>query len=230
MNSDIIRIDLHEDEIRYIIHKVISKLNISKIDNLRDRYQTTQFDSLLRGHLGEYAIVKWMLMNDITFTDINYQKDGEVIDIDLYYKNINIEVKTSMVPDADESVQKSVHIRDIKLIRRGNSSIEEIRGDVHLQIMFDIKRQEHDEWLLSRNINIYDHNINYLYESFNAEVYKNCIYFVGWIDKNTLIKHIHSLPEKNRCWSFSNSKRYFWNFKIKDSHKPSLIIPYLKSL
>ena len=176
MNSDIIRIDLHEDEIRYIIHKVISKLNISKIDNLRDRYQTTQFDSLLRGHLGEYAIVKWMLMNDITFTDINYQKDGEVIDIDLYYKNINIEVKTSMVPDADESVQKSVHIRDIKLIRRGNSSIEEIRGDVHLQIMFDIKRQEHDEWLLSRNINIYDHNINYLYESFNAEVYKNCIY------------------------------------------------------
>ena len=238
MNSDIIKILLSEEEIKYILSKSMCSINISQYNPLRYRKPITQLDSLFRGYLGEYAFFKYMLEKDITFSKINYKKDGEKIDMDLCYKGLNVEIKTSMIPDIDDCMYKTINTRDIKLIRRENSSIEDLQGDIHIHILFNTKRHEHDEWILSKDFNISNHDVNSLYKFLNAEMYRDCINFVGWVDKKTLVQHINKLPEEDRCWSFrnskhsifENSKRYFWNFKIKDSHKPSLIIPYLKSL
>ena len=208
--SDIIRICLSEEEVKGLIQKVIDNIEIAHRDNLRGRHENIQFDCLLRGYVGEYCIIKWLKNYEITFERTNYIADDESIDIDFYYKEKNIELKTSLVPDADVTIENAIIKRDIKLIRRGNSNIEDLRGDIHLQIYYSQRRQAKDNWLKSKVIDLNSRNINYLYEEFKARAYKTTTFFVAWIDKETLVKKINSLPERDRCWSFPGSHRYFW--------------------
>jgi hypothetical protein len=131
---DTIKIELSEEEIKGIIKNVILKIDISKMDNLRNRHKNIQFDCLLRGYIGEYCIIKWLKKFNINFETTNYIEEDENIDIDFYYKEKNIELKTSLIPDVDVTIENAIGRRDIKLIRRGNSKIEDLRGDIHLQI------------------------------------------------------------------------------------------------
>jgi len=228
--EDIIKIELSEDEVKNILRTVIEKLDIAKMDNLRYRHKNIQFDCLLRGYVGEYCIIKWLKEYDINFETTNYIEDDENIDIDFLYKEKNLELKTSLVPDVDGIIENAVNKRDIKLIRRGNSRIEDLRGDIHLQIYYSQKRKAKDEWLKQQTIDLNSKDIDYLYNSFNARAYKSTTFFVAWIDKETLVKKINALPENQRYWSFQGSQRYFWNCKIQESKKPMDLITYLKSL
>ena len=53
------------------------------IDNLRDRHVNVQFDSKLRGYIGEIALKKWFLENNIKINTTNYFEEDIGIDISL---------------------------------------------------------------------------------------------------------------------------------------------------
>jgi len=228
--DDIIKIYLTKEEVKSIIKTVTEKIDIAKLDNLRHRHKNIQFDCLLRGYVGEYCIINWLKTYNINFETTNYIQDDENIDIDFYYKEKNLELKTSLVPDADVTIDNAIRRRDIKLIRRGNSRIEDLRGDIHLQIYYSQKRKAKDDWLKSQTINLESKDIDYLYTAFNARAYKTTTFFVAWIDKETLVKKINAIPEKDRYWSFPGSQRFFWNCKIQDSKKPIELVNYLRAL
>lgn len=228
--EDIVPINLTEDEIKHVIETVLEKFEISKLDNLRNRHPNVQFDCLIRGYIGEYAMLKWLRFSDIIPEATNYFFEGDAVDVDFKYKNQNIELKTSLIPDVDKELRNTIARRDIKLIRRGKESPEELRGDIHLQIYYDQKRKAKDEWLEQQTIDLESSNVDYLYHRILAKAYKRTTYFVGWIDKERLIQNLYKKEESERLWSFRGSKRQFWKCSIADSMKPVELIAYLKNL
>ena len=211
------------------MEKARKQLSVSTRDNLRTRHANIQYDCIMRGYIGEYAITKWLEQQGITFDETNYFNEGDNIDIDFLYKGKNIELKTSLIPDIDVTIEKSIACRDIKLIKR-EESIEKLRGDIHLQIFFDQRRNAKDEWLASRIIDIEQVEIDELFDRLLAKAYRNKTYFVGWIDKPTLVSKIMLMPEEESTWTFKNAKRHFWNCKITECNKPADLPAYLKNI
>lgn len=227
--QDIICLPLADEEIKWVMQRAREQFAIANRDNLRNRHINVQYDCILRGYIGEFAMRKWLEENDIILTDTNFKNDDSNIDIDFLYKGKNIELKTSLVPDGDVTIEKSISVRDIKLIKRENK-IEDLRGDIHLQIYFDQKRKAKDDWLQAQKINIEEENIDVLFEKLLCRCYRNTIYFVGWIDKLSLVKKINALPPIKQTWTFTNAKRDFWSCKIIESKQPANLPHYLLSL
>ena len=227
--QDSICISVTDDEIKSVMEKARTQLFISKRDNLRERHANIQYDSILRGYIGEFAIRKWMNEQGIFFDKTNYKADCENIDIDFLYKGKNIELKTSLIPDADFTIEKAIENRDIKLIKR-EEGIENIKGDIHLQIFFNQRRMAKDEWLVGRIINIEEAGVDELFDKMLTRCYRNTAYFVAWIDKPTLIKNFNNLSDSDKTWLFKNSQRQFWNCKVINSNKPIDLPAFLKNL
>ena len=227
--NDTICIPVTDDEIKQVMEKARTQLFISKRDNLRNRHANIQYDCILRGYIGEFAITKWMNEQGIFFDKANYREDGENIDVDFLYKGMNLELKTSLIPDVDVTIENAIANRDIKLIKR-EEGIENLKGDIHLQIFFNQKRLAKDEWLASRIIDIEVAGINELFDKMLARCYRNSVYFVAWIDKATLMNKIEELPQDERTWSFKNSQRKFWNCKVIQSKKPIDLPTFLSNL
>lgn len=225
--NDVITINLSKDEILSCINKTKQH---SFVDNLRYRHANVQFDCKLRGYIGEYAIEKWFIENGIDLETTNYIEDGGNIDIDFLIKGKNIELKTSLIPDADANLATVISRRDIKLIKRGSDNIEQLRGDIHMQIYYSQKTKSRDNWLKDQEIDLDDNNFENLYEAFNADIYLDSTNFVAWIDKPTLITTINALPQNQRYWSFPGSQRFFWNCKLHLSKKPADLISYINGL
>ena len=225
--NDIIQLKLTEDEIKSCIRKTIS---IQFLDNLRRRHPNVQFDCKLRGYVGELAVNKWLVTNGIQITKTNYLHDDYNIDIDFLIAGKNLELKTSLIPDADYNINNVIQNRDIKLIRRGEESINNLRGDIHLQIYFDQKRKAKDQWLKAQHIDLTSKDVNYLYEKFLAKAYLEKTYLVAWIDKPSLISKLTQLPENQRYWTFTGSQRQFWKCPLSNSRPPIELIQYLKSI
>lgn len=211
------------------MEKARTQLFIAKRDNLRNRHANIQFDCILRGYIGEFAMTKWMNEQGVFFDKTNYRVDGENIDVDFLYRGYNIELKTSLVPDVDFTIEKAVEYRDIKLIKR-QDGIDNLKGDVHLQIFFNQRRMAKDEWLASRIINIEEAGIDEIFDKMLARCYRNTTYFVAWIDKFSLIENINKLPNSDKTWSFKDSKRQFWSCKIVNSKKPVDLKNFLKCI
>jgi hypothetical protein len=224
--QDAIQIRVTEAEIKSVMQKAMAQFAIAKRDNLRNRHINIQYDCILRGYIGEYAMARWLDENDVYISTQNFKEDGDTMDIDFLYKGKNIELKTSLVPDVDATIANVIAKRDIKLIKR-KATIEELEADIHLQIIFDQRRKAKDEWLQSQTIDIENTTIDILYKSILAKCYINTIYFVGWIDKQTLSDNINALSVDKRTWSFKNSQRDFWNCKISASKKPQELIGFL---
>lgn len=256
--KDVIKLEITKDEIKGIIKKIFST-QFQKRDNLRERHPNIQFDCILRGYIGELALRKWFNKNEITFQKSNFIKDNDGnMDIDFLYetknKSYNIEVKTSLIPDFIENrikedtienrIEKAIESCDIKLIKRGNESIQELKGDIHLQIYFADYRKKKDVFLSSdkfgieinnNKFNMIDDSIDFLtekiFETIIAKSYMERTFFVAWIDKETLINQINQKPQNNKYWSFKGSNRIFWRCNIKsDAKKPVDLIKYLKNL
>jgi hypothetical protein len=227
--QDIICIPLADEEIKWVMQRAREQFAIANRDNLRNRHVNVQYDCILRGYIGEFAMRKWLEENDIVLTATNFRNDDENIDIDFLYKGKNIELKTSLVPDGDVTVEKSISLRDIKLIKR-EDKIEGLRGDIHLQIYFNQKRKAKDDWLQAQAINIEEESIDVLFEKLLCRCYRNRIYFVGWMDKASLIEKINALSPTRQTWTFANAKRDFWSCKIIDSKKPAELTNFLSSL
>ena len=226
--KDSIRISVTDDEIKSVMEKARTQLFISKTDNLRDRHANIQYDCILRGYIGEFAVTKWMNKEGVFFDKTNYKEEGENIDVDFLYKGLNIELKTSLIPDADYLLENAIAKRDIKLIKRVEG-IENLQGDIHLQLFFNQRRLAKDEWLAGRIIDIENAGVNELFDKMLARCYRNSAYFVAWIDRFSLIKKISELSDTDQTWSFANSKRQFWNCKVVHSKKPQDLPGFLKN-
>lgn len=225
--NDIIKLELTKEDVFSCINKTQQN---NFIDNLRYRHINVQFDCKLRGYIGEIAINKWFTQYGIELEKTNYLNDGDNIDIDFLVKGKSVELKTSLTPDIDENLNNVILRRDIKLIKRGNETIEQLRGDIHMQIYYTQKRQKKDSWLKLQNININSDDHEYLFNAFLANRYMETTFFIAWIDKPSLIAHINSLPDNQKYWSFPNSQRLFWNCKLQISRKPLELISYINDL
>jgi hypothetical protein len=255
--NDVILLEISETQIKNIIKKVLVQC-FNKIDNLRSRHPNIQFDCLLRGYIGEEALVNWFSSYEIYFQNINKRVNEDYdIDIDLVYINsknsrsLNIEVKTSLVPeifvasedDKSAIIEKVLKNCDIKLIRRERhgkkEKIEDLWGDIYIQIYFTIFRKKRDNFLKDLKININIENktiedafnslIDEIYYKTQAYLYKDNTFLVGWIDKETLIQLINTKYSNDPTWSYG--KREFWRCNIEqDAKRPLELIDYLKNL
>lgn len=227
--KDILKLPLEKREITAVIAKAKKHLAISKRDNLRQRHPNIQFDCILRGYIGEYAMQKWFSENGIRCEAVNRKMENDSVDIDFFYKKKNLELKTSLIPDSDGTIDNVILKRDIKLIKR-EEKVENLRGDVHLQIYFDQKRKAKDSWLKQQTIDLESEDIEYLYDAFLTKAFKRTTFFTAWIDKPSLVQKINKMPKDRRSWTFQGSKRQFWNCKIQAAKKPVELIGYLKKL
>lgn len=194
------------------------------IDNLRDRHVNVQFDSKLRGYIGEIALKKWFLDNGIEIVTTNYFDEDYGMDIDFAYKDLDLELKTSLIPDADKTLRNVFNKRDIKIIRR-TRKIEDLKSDIHIQIYYDQLTTKKDQWLQEQNIDVGSNDLEYLYDAFLAKAYITKTYLFGWIDKNTLIQKMKSLKGYEKSWR--HARRRFWVCKLKECHSPISLIKYL---
>ena len=134
--QDFINVKLTKDEVLSCLKK--AKEN-TFLDNLRYRHPNVQFDCKVRGYVGELAIKKWFESNSIEIEATDYLADGDSIDIDFKVKGLNLEIKTSLIPDVDGTLENVLAKRDIKLICRNGQTIEQLRGDIHVQIYYQQK-------------------------------------------------------------------------------------------
>lgn len=224
---DVVNIKLTKEEILSCIAKTQQH---TFLNNLRERHPNIKFDCKLRGYVGELALKKWFSENDIEIEATDYLEDGENIDIDFVITGQNIELKTSLIPDVDGNIENVIANRDIKIIRRGSDSIEDLKGDVHMQVYYQQRRKAKDNWLTEQKVDLNSRDLDYLYRAFRADAYLNTTYFVAWIDKPTLIEQVKKLPYNKRCWTFPGSLREFWVCPLKYSKAPNELVNYLDSL
>jgi len=242
--NNVIRLNVTEENIRQAIDKSLGQ-NFQRRDNLRNRHENVQFDCLVRGYIGEVSLKRWFSNYNITFIESNYMNDGMGnIDIDLLFPtsngNISLEVKTSLVPDncptngerrdIERRIDCCINHYDVKLIRRNDESIEELKSDIHIQIYYGDLRAAKDNYLSNQPlISTLNGDINAIYKLIHAQSYIDSTFFVAWIDKPTLIEQINRNP--NPTWSFPGSRRVFWCCKIQNhAKKPNEIIHLLRRL
>jgi hypothetical protein len=227
--NDLVKLPVTETDVKQAL---VQSMQHQFTDNLRYRPRTVQLDCKIRGYLGEIAIKNWFATKGIHFSQTNYIDDGSDMDIDLAY-NANgvihsLEIKTSLVPDFYRTLQNSLTRCDVKLIKRTNQ-IEQFKGDIHLQIYFDFLRKERDTWLGTKTPNWTD--LDSIYHHLELNKYIENTYFVGWIDRPTLVNNINALPLNSKTWTFPNAQKDFWKCNIQNSSKqPNEIIGFIKSL
>ena len=222
--KDIVKLEITKDDVFEALAKAKES---SFIDNLRDRNINVQFDSKLRGYLGEISLKKWFLNNGINIVTTNFIEEDIGIDIDFAYRGLDLELKTSLIPDADKTLQNVFNNRDIKLIRR-TRKIEELKSDIHIQVFFNQLTNKKDSWLQEQNIDIDSNGLEQLYDAFLAIEYLTNIYLFGWIDKSTLITQMKELKGYEKSWRFG--KRRFWVCNLKECFPPSSLLKYLDGL
>jgi len=219
--NQIVKILITKEEVIEAIKKAKEQ---NFIDNLRYRHPNVSFDSKLRGYIGEIGLKKWFIENNIDIVVQNYIDDGLSIDIDFQYKNLDIELKTSLIPDIDGDLETAFNKRDIKLINRGGT-IEDLKGDIHIQIFYQHQTKKKDLWLKDQVIDLSSDDTEYLYNAFLGRGYLERTFLFCWIDRPTIIKRIKALPEHRRTWGFA--QRRFWVCPLRNSFPPSELITYL---
>ncbi|MEQ8908020.1 MAG: hypothetical protein RIC95_02420 [Vicingaceae bacterium] len=240
---DWVHIPLQKAEVMQALEQALQH---NFIDNLRNRHPNVAFDSKLRGYVGEIAFRKWLKQNDIRNFSCNHADEASGMDVDFLFEKegrpIELELKTSLIPDADETFETIAEKRDIKLIRRGNQTVEELKGDVHVQLFFKQLRLRKDEWLKSRrNLSGFERPmdsstplrghggiaVDKIYQEFAAFRYETDTYLAAWIDKPTLIKQLNAKHTKQQKWKYG--KREFWCCNLRKEAKPiSKLVEYLK--
>tara|TARA_R110002049_G_scaffold186605_4_gene354870 strand:- start:3097 stop:3786 length:690 start_codon:yes stop_codon:yes gene_type:complete len=201
------------------------------IDNLRDRTINVALDSKIRGYIGEIALKTWFYKNGITFSTTNQLNRKSNMDVDFLYqgktKSYEIELKTSLIPDQDRTIEEAICQRDIKLIRRGNDSIERLKSDVHIQLFFKQRRAAKDVWLESQLPIKANFSAEEIYHKLACFRYLTDTYLIGWIDKPTLIQQIDNKLSHRKTWKYG--QREFWTCSLKDEVKPiETLISFLK--
>jgi hypothetical protein len=229
--QDIISLPLTQKDIFEAIQKA---QQCAFLNNLRQRHPNIAFDCKLRGFIGEIALQHWLATYDICFQQVNYMADITGMDVDFLYVHdkgaLNLELKTSLIPDKWRNLQNCLQRGDIKLIRRGRQTIEQLKGDIHLQIYYRQRRSAKDSWLVKQAVDLHYVNENVIYDRLLCRAYLDNIFFVGWIDKPNLIRKLNGISLQESTWQFPGSSRKFWKCNIaSEARSPVELIQYLKS-
>lgn len=219
--SDIEKLPLTSEDILWAIREA---RQYDFKDNLRHRHPLVAFDSRVRGYVGERAMANWFKENNLDVRQIEMQPEDRM-NIDLSLGDINIEVKTSMIPDRDHDLRHVFYSRDIKIIKR-HGDLEKLKGDVHIQVYFEHRTAKKEKWLKARNIDLTTANDSEIYDELGGMYYIHRTYFMGWIDKSLLTKRLKSQPEKNRTWSYA--KRTYWICPLKNCLPATILPAFLK--
>lgn len=226
--KDIVRLPINKRDVLWALEKAQQTFFI---DNLRKRHPNVKFDSITRGVIGEIAFEKWLRLFGIEPKEKNAFDTQHQLDIDFLLavenRTLTCELKTSLVPDKDQNIAKSLQHRDIKLIKRKDQNIEQLHGDLHVQLFFNQLAKAKDKWLMSRKVNLSTTDLEELYYQLAAYRYLRDVYFVGWIDKEKLIEW-HTPSEET--WSFKNAQRIFYRCNLQErALPPKELIRFLKS-
>lgn len=203
------------------------------LDNLRKRHPNVQFDSKVRGYVGEIALRNWLLAHGIQSQRVNYLEDESGMDVDFLFtadnRRINLELKTSLIPDKWRTLPNCVQRGDIKLIRRGRQTIDQLKGDLHVQIYFRQRRLAKDRWLAQQVVDVENALPEVIYEKLLGRAYLDNVFLVGWIDKPALVAQLCNLPVTQATWRFSGSSRTFWKCSItQHARKPQELVEVLQ--
>ena len=227
--EDVVNLNIDEVTIRTISQKAIDNFNIANNDNLRNRSLAVKLDCLFRGYLGEYLVTNWLLEHGIHIAAGNIEIDEYEPDIDLSFESAsgmqyNIEIKTSLLPDKWQCLGNVLNYGDIKLIKRSRF-INDLAGDVHIQIYYTPLRQERDKWL-STNAHLHDTVTDeQLIQELDLINNYSTVYLVAWIDKPSLIT-ANLYPQ---TWHYG--MRDFWRCPFNGIAKTMDSLPdYLLSL
>jgi len=227
MINSIIKLDVSKEDLMNALKKA---LNEEFIDNLRSRGDFVKLDSKIRGYIGEITLKKWFSEKGILFEKTNYFDDQQNMDMDFIFNNgeeIIIELKTSLIPDIWRDIEITIKKADIKLIKR-TQEIEQLHGDFHIQIYFNKKTKERDNYLNSLDSDIISNkDFDEIFNIMKLIEYE--VLFVSWIDKKSIIDYIHGLIEKGLSPTWRFGFRDFWKCPISEiGKKPELIINELK--
>ena len=229
---DIIALPITEKDVLTAIHKA---QQCRFINNLRQRHPNIEFDCKIRGFIGEIAFKNWMATHHIYFQQTNYLADESNIDVDFAWpyadSYLNLELKTSLIPDQWRNLPTCLERGDIKLIRRGKQPIAQLRGDIHMQVYYRQRRNAKDKWLSQQRVDLQRWKPATLYDFLLGRAYLDNIFLVGWIDKGTLMQYLEELPLAQSTWQFAGSSRKFWKCNVaRQAHKPMELVSYLKGL
>ncbi len=215
--------------------QILKAIELSKqqlfIDNLRNRAINVAFDSKVRGYVGEIALKEWFNQNGIDFSLTNHFDRKSSMDVDFLYQGnkqmYEIELKTSLVPDQDRTIEEAICQRDLKLIKRGNQPIAALKSDIHIQLMYNQRRAAKDLWLEQQAEITKKTTLEEIYDQLACYRYLTDAYLIGWIDKPTLIQQIEQKPTKRQTWKYG--QREFWTCSLKSEIKPmQSLITFLK--
>ena len=209
-----------------LIEAIEHAKSIVLIDNLRNRHPFVQFDSKIRGYLGEICFVKWLKENGVDVEEVNNSSEENCEDVDVFVsncfkQNIIIEIKTSLIPDIWATMDNVIQNADIKIIKRESSPLEN-RADFYVQIYFNFLRKERDEFLKSLSGNPLDYSTQELIKIMNLDKLKE--FFVAWMDFNNLNANLSEI--KYKWWSYGMRK--FWKCPLYSSFLPETFIENLK--
>lgn len=220
--SDFIKLNILDGDIDEAINYARDHIFM---DNLRNRSPFVQFDTKMRGKIGEIGIGRLLDLSGISVIKSDVMDDGTNIDIDLLvgYGTFHnkIEIKTSLVPDKWKTIDKVMENADIKIIRR-EDDYHSISMDVCVQIYFNFYRNKRDNYLKQLRGDISEMSNDEIKEKLDVSGLKQI--FVAWIDKVSLINFLDS--QRIKVWRFG--MREFWRCPLKISRKPSELVWFLK--
>lgn len=113
--NDIIKLTISRND---VVTAIIKAKEQDFIDTLRERHVNIQIDRKLRRYIGEMSLKKCFLENGIKIKTTNYFDEEYGMDIDFEYNGLELELKTSLIPDANGSLFNVIDERDLKIIRR----------------------------------------------------------------------------------------------------------------
>jgi len=239
--THIVILDISKTEIITAIQKALS---VNFINNLRDRDPSVAFDSKVRGYIGETALIKWLNSNGVVSKSVSKTDASYLADIDLNIRGMKkdylTEIKTSAKPEAwrdnvmgtnDVLLSNCIKSGDIKVFTKSGNANVDIDRDIYIQIYFGIKTAEHDNEIVTMykaNKDVLFSDYETIYRLFNFAQYIENIYFVGWIDKNSILNNLSKLPVDKQTYLLGKyRKAYYCN--LNKSYIPSALIDYLKS-
>ena len=195
------------------------------IDNLRDRNVFVAFDSKIRGYLGEISMSKYFNDNNIVVSSVDRMEDGDSMDLDFAVlgknnKELRIECKTSLIPDAWVNLEEVIKNGDIKIIKR-EQYYQDIPIDIHVQIYFNQFRRSRDSFLSSIVGKPEDYSDDELIEKMKLDSLREV--FIAWMDRASLNDFLSH--QKYKIWKFGY--RQFWRCPLQISKPPKDLPDFL---
>jgi len=234
--SEVYFLPVNVDVIDKTMRNVVKKYDNTDKTLMYERTPVELLDNLYMGDIAKNSLIHYLrlcgIRNVVDYDDIrsdNFVNPDPGWDFIVGRRKVKVEVKSSIPPNK-ESIVDIVSKRDIKItaaLDKNNPVIilpENLESHVHVQIYFyatpfKIGYNDFDE--LSKVINA---DYKQIAKIIKAEKYDQPLFF-GWNTKDEIIQYTQS-DVHNHTWSFSWTKRLYWDCPIKYAHNLESFVRY----